>query len=72
MPMYNLIKYSDAYLQTSARLWQCYRNEPAVDNEDNIIGFPADNTNSSLFKFKQQIIGQIRNGGTKDVVKWFH
>ena len=27
MPMYNLIEYSDNYLKTSGRLWQCYKDE---------------------------------------------
>ena len=40
MPVYNLIKYSDVYLKTSGSLWQ-YRNEPALDSNNNIINFPA-------------------------------
>ena len=67
MPMYNLIEYSDAYSKTSGSLWQYYRDEPALDNNNNIIDCPADNDNSSSFKFKQQITGQTGNGGTKDV-----
>ena len=59
MPMYNLIEYSDAYLKTPGSLWQ-YRDDPAL----NAIGFPANNNNSALFKFKQQITGQTGNGGT--------
>ena len=48
-------------------LWQYYRDEPALDNNDNIIDFPADNNNSVSFKFEQKITGQTENGGTKDV-----
>ena len=66
-PMYNLIEYSDAQLTTSGSLWQYYRDEPALDNNNNIIDFPADNNNSASFKFKQQITRQTRNSGTKDV-----
>ena len=66
MPMYNLIEYSDAYSKTSGTLWQYYRDEPAIANGEN-IDFPVDNNNSGSFKFKQQITGQIRNGGTEDV-----
>ena len=29
-----------------------YRDEPALDNNTNIIDFPADNNNSALFRFK--------------------
>ena len=52
MPMYNLIKYSDAYSKKSGSLWQQYRDEPALDNNGNIIDFPDDNNNSASFKFK--------------------
>ena len=67
MSMYNLIEYSDAYMKTSGSLWQYYRNEPALDNNNNIIDFPANNNNSISFKIKQQIIRETGNGGTKDV-----
>ena len=66
MPMYNLIEYKDAYSKTLGSLWQYYREEPALDSNGNNIDFPANN-NSNSFKFKQQITGQTRNGGTKDV-----
>ena len=39
MPTYNLIKYIDAYSRTSGRLWQYYRNEPALDANNNVIDF---------------------------------
>ena len=52
MPMYNLIEYSDAYSNTSGSLWQCYRDEPALDANKKIIDFLADNNNSNSFKFK--------------------
>ena len=51
MPMYNLIKYRDAYLKTSGHLWQYCRDEPAIGN-GNIIGFLANNNNSNSFKIK--------------------
>ena len=41
MLMDNLIEYSDAYSKTSGSLWQYYRDEPALDNNNNIIDFPA-------------------------------
>ena len=52
MPMYNLIEYSDAYSKKSGRLWQCYGDEPALDDNGNIIDFPQDSNNSASFKFK--------------------
>ena len=52
MPVYNLIECRNAYSKTSGRLWQYYRDEPALNNNNNIIDFPANNNNSILFKFK--------------------
>ena len=66
MPMYNLIEYSDVYSKISGSLWQSYRDELALDNNNNIIDFPANN-NSILFNFKQKITGQIGNSDRKDV-----
>ena len=63
--MYNLIEYSDTYSKTSGSLWQYYRDELALDVNSNIIDIPADNNNSILFKFKQQITDQTGNSGTK-------
>ena len=53
MPMYNLIEYSDAHSKASGSLWQCYRDEPAIDANGNIIDFPGNDNNSNSFKFKQ-------------------
>ena len=68
MTMYNLIGYSDVSSKTSGSLWQFYRHEQALDKSKNIIDFPANNINNSIsFNFKQQIIRQTGNSGTKDV-----
>ena len=64
MPIYNLIEYSDVYSKTSGSLWQYYRDEPALGN-NNIIDFLANNNNTISFKFKQQITAQTGNDGTK-------
>ena len=64
MPMYNLIENSDA--QTSRELWQYCSNEPALDDNGNIIDFPTDDNSDSL-KFKQKITGQTGNRSAKDV-----
>ena len=66
-PMCNLVEYSDAYFKTSRSLLQCYRDEPTLDANDDIIDFPANDNNNVSFKFKRQISGQAGNGGTKDV-----
>ena len=67
MPMYNLVEYGDAYSKTSGSLWQYCRDEPALDANNNISDFPADNNNSTSFKFKQKITGQTGNVGENDV-----
>ena len=70
LPMYNLIEYSDAYSKTSESFRQFQNqtvlDEPALDNNHNIIDFPGYNNNSALFKFKQTGTGQTGNGGTKN------
>ena len=33
----NLIEYSDNYSKTSESLWQYYRDEPALDNNNSSI-----------------------------------
>ena len=37
-----------------------------IFKHDNDIDFPANNNNSILLKFKQQITGQTGNNGTKN------
>ena len=66
MSMYNLIEYRDNYSKTGS-LWKCYRDEPALDNNVANIDFPADNNNSSSFKFFKEIAGRTGNYATKNV-----
>ena len=40
--------------KASGNVWQCYKDEPAVANE-NIVDFPADGNNSALFQFKPKL-----------------
>ena len=65
--MYNLIEYSDAYSKTSGSLWKYYRDESALNANNEIIDFPASNNNGASFIFNQKIAGQPGNGGTKNV-----
>ena len=55
MPMYNLIEYSDNYLDTSGSLWQFKRDEQNMSN-----GNPANVAiaNPSSFKYKSSLIGE--------------
>ena len=67
--MYNLIEYNSGYLKASGSLWQYCRDEIALDNNNNIIDFPANNNRNNIisFKSKQKITGKTGNGGAKDV-----
>ena len=67
MPMFYLIEYSNAYLKKSGSLWQYYRGEPAINDNGDIIDFPANNNNSNSFEFKHQITEQTGNGGKENV-----
>ena len=51
MPTYNLIEYSDTYSKTSGNLWQYYGEEPGVNNNGNIIAFPANNNEFHFIQF---------------------
>ena len=53
MPMYNLLEYSDNYLKISRILWQYCRNEPAVNDNGEIIDFTADNSETDSSKIKK-------------------
>ena len=53
MNIYNLIKHNENYLQTSGGLWLYYRDQPALDNNDNIIDFLVNDDTSLSFKHKK-------------------
>ena len=56
MPMYNLIKYSDNYSDTSGSLWQFKRDEIATNTN-------VRNANSSSFKYKSSLIDNLAAHG---------
>ena len=51
--MCNLIKYDDIYSKTPGRLWQYYRDEPFIYDNDIIVDVP-DDPDSASFKYKQK------------------
>ena len=68
MPMYNLLEYSKNYRKTIGSLYNNYRDEITNDNS------PEGNTfnnirvvNSNTFKYKNKIIRNTNNQGTKDI-----
>ena len=52
IPTYNLIEYSDNYSKTSGILWQYCRDEPAVNDDGEIVGFTEANAITDSFKIK--------------------
>ena len=60
MSMCNLIGYSDNYLKTSGGLWEYYRDEPSLDNNDNFVDFTRTNYNRKLFKYQEKTDGSNR------------
>ena len=50
-------------------MWQYYRDEPSLNNDDDIVGFTGTNHNSNSFKIKQQITGQTDASDRKKKLK---
>ena len=67
MPMYNLLKYSDNYVHSSASLWQLRRDEQNIT----AAGIPNAVTtdNSSSFKYKSSLLGAPNATGVLNGVK---
>ena len=65
MTIYNFIEYNDNYSDTSGRLWQFKRDE-IEENADLTVD------NSSSFKYKSNIIGNLSQTGTKTMLKSLH
>ena len=71
MAVYDLIESSDAYSKASGSLRQYYRDEPATNNNGDIIDFPENNNKRNSLKFKQQkqgkqeTVGCLNNGSIK-------
>ena len=68
MPMYSLIEYSDNYSKASGRLWQYYKDIPAVNNGGDIVKFNEANA-TDLFNFKTKITAQANDDGEINGVK---
>ena len=54
MPMHNVIEFSNTYSATSVNVSKYYRDEPAINDNDNIIYFPANNNNGNLFNLNNK------------------
>ena len=60
--MYNLIEYSNNSSKSSGSLWQCCKDIPAMNNNDNIVNFNGANATDS-FNFKAKITRQTDDDG---------
>ena len=66
MPMYNSLEYSKNYRKTIGSLYNYYRDELSDDaDDDNFNNIEV--VNSKTFKYKNKIINNTNNAGTKDI-----
>ena len=66
MPIYNLLEYSKNYRKTIGSLYNYYRDELSDDADDNQFN-NIKIVNSNTFKYKNKIIDNTNNQGTKDI-----
>ena len=64
MPMYNLIEYSDNYVDSSGSLYQFKRDESPMNNAGNPLNVALDNSTSS--KYKTSLLGKADNADESD------
>ena len=66
MPMYNLLEYNKNYRKTIGSLYNYYRDKLSDDNDNDNFG-NIKVVNSNTFKYKNKIINNTNNAGTKDI-----
>ena len=64
--MYNLWEYSNNYSKTSWSSFHYYRDEPALNNDGDVVDF-ADNNTADSFKSEEKITCQTCSDNTKKV-----
>ena len=67
MPMYNLIEYSDNYVDSSGSLYQFKRDESPMNNAGNPLNVALDNSTSS--KYKTSLLGKADNASDNRSLK---
>ena len=67
LPMYNLIKYSDNYSDTSGSLWQFKRDESPVTNAGNPDNVSVDNSSSFKYQSFLNLVADTDNGVFKNI-----
>ena len=68
MNMYNLIEIQRNLFANT--LWQYYRDQPDLNNYDNVINFSVNDDTSLSYKYKICIIGRTGNDDTKNTERW--
>ena len=66
MPMYNLLEYSKNYRKTIGSLYNYYRDKLSNDADNNQFN-NIKVVNSNTFKYKNKIVDNTDNQGTKDI-----
>ena len=66
VPMYNLLGYSKNYRKTKGLLYNYYRDELSDESDNNQFN-NIKVVNSNTFKYKNKIIDNTNNQGTKDI-----
>ena len=64
MPMYNLIKYSDNYADSSGSLYQFKGDESPINDAGNTLNFALDISTS--FKYKASLLGKATDADGHD------
>ena len=64
MPMYNLIEFSDNYVDSSGSLWQFKTGESPMNDHENSLNVALDNSTS--FKHKVNLLGKSADADGND------
>ena len=64
MPMYNLIEYSENYVDSSGSLYQFKRDESSMNDNNNPLNVALDN--STFFKYKSSLLGKVTDADGND------
>ena len=62
--MYNLIEYSDNYVDSSGRIYQFKKDESPMNDAENLLNVALDNSTS--FKYKASLLGQATDADGND------
>ena len=64
MPIYNLIEYSDNYVDSSGSLYQFKRDEYPMNDDENPLNVALDSSTS--FKYKENLLGKSTDANGND------